>query len=86
MTFAEVVAMLRRDGYIDAAVLMEEQAMQILMMRQAMLENEALLKQLKVAMEDLAYYKEQASRAVELQAMLEEVTTERNQLLERMIV
>lgn len=86
MTFAEVVAMLRRDGYMDAAVLMEEQAMQILMMRQAMLENEALLKQLKVAMEDLAYYKEQASRAVELQAMLEEVTTERNQLLERMIV
>lgn len=86
MTFAEVVAMLRRDGYMDAAILMEEQAMQILMMRQAMLENEALLKQLKVAMEDLAYYKEQASRAVELQAMLEEVTTERNQLLERMIV
>lgn len=86
MTFAEVVAMLRRDGYMDAAIFMEEQAMQILMMRQAMLENEALLKQLKVAMEDLAYYKEQASRAVELQAMLEEVTTERNQLLERMIV
>lgn len=86
MTFAEVIAMLRRDGYTDAADIMEEQAMQILMGRQAMLENEALLKQLKVAMGDLAYYKKQASRAVELQAMLEEVTTERNQLLERMIV
>lgn len=62
MTFAEVVAMLRRDGYMDAAALMEEQAMQILMMRQAMLENEALKKQLKVTMEDLAYYKQELSK------------------------
>lgn len=62
MTFAEVVAMLRRDGYTDAADIMEEQAMQILMMRQAMLENEALKKQLEVTMEDLAYYKQELSK------------------------
>ena len=62
MTFAEVVAMLRRDGYTDAADIMEEQAVQILMGRQAMLENEALKKQLKVTMEDLAYYKQELSK------------------------
>lgn len=62
MTFAEVIAMLRRDGYTDAADIMEEQATQILMMRQAMLENEALKKQLKVTMEDLAYYKQELSK------------------------
>ena len=63
MTFAEAVATLRRDGYIDAADIMEEQAMQILMGRQVMLENEALRKQLKVTMEDLAYYKQELSKA-----------------------
>lgn len=63
MTFAEVVAMLRRDGYMDAAILMEEQAVQILMGRQAMLENEALKKQLKVTMEDLADCKQCLNKA-----------------------
>ena len=54
MIFAEAVAMLRRDGYADAADIMEEQAVQICTFRQAMLENTALKKQLKVTMEDLA--------------------------------
>lgn len=54
MTFAEVIAMLRRDGYTDAADIMEEQVTLIYMGRQAMLENEALKKQLKVTMEDLS--------------------------------
>ena len=62
MTFAEALSSLRSDGYHDAADLLEEQAHQILIFRQAMLENEALKKQLKVTMEDLAYYKQELSK------------------------
>lgn len=86
MTFAETVAMLRRDGYIDAADIMENQAMQILYGQQALRDNEALLKQLKIAMEDVLYYKGLADQADELRATLEEVTTELNQYRERMVV
>ena len=62
MTFAETLMLLRSDGYHDAADLLEEQAHQILIFRQAMLENEALKKQLKVLAEDKAYYQEQLTK------------------------
>lgn len=63
MLFAEALAMLRRDGYTDAADIMEEQAMQILMNRQAVQENEALKKQLTVVADDKSYYQEELHKA-----------------------